>query len=47
LPFVIILEIKVTITTNPTPGDAFDRPDLNRGIEVGLATVVPYEIVAG
>jgi FdhD protein len=45
LPFVIVLEIQVTVTADPAPGDALDYRHLNRRICVRLATVVPDKIV--
>jgi hypothetical protein len=46
LTFVIILEIEVTISANPTPRDTFDRRQLDHGTCVRLATVVANKIVA-
>ena len=45
LALVIVLEIEVTIATNPSASHAFDHLRLNHGVRVRLATVMPDKIV--
>jgi FdhD protein len=46
LPFVVVFEIKVAITTNSATGDAFDHRNLKRRMFVWFAAVVSDKIVA-
>ena len=45
LTFIIVFEIKVPITGDPTPGHALDLRKFNHGMRVRVATVVADEIV--
>jgi hypothetical protein len=46
LTFVVVLEIKVSVSANTTPGHAFDLSHFNHWMRIRLASMMPDKIVS-